>query len=263
MLIGKAGRATSSISTADAANITVRGSDLCADLMGRLSLTQYFHLLLTGREPSDEQTYFLDLLLVAIAEHGLVPTNQAARMTYAADPSSLQGAVAAGILGCGTVVLGTAEYCGTFLTRVNALVREGGIPPAEAARTVVDKMRARDEKVPGFGHPLHKPVDPRAERILALADERGVSGDYVVLARETVHAVHAAWGKPLPMNVSMAIAAVLLDLEFPAAMIKAIPILARTASLLAHLAEEQQRPIGFLMASHAEQAISYEAGVAD
>lgn len=263
MLIGKAGRATTSISTADAESITVRGSDLCSELMGRLSFTQYFHLLLTGREPSQTQTYFLDLLLVAIAEHGLVPTNQAARMTYAADPSSLQGAVAAGILGCGTVVLGTAEYCGTFLTRVNALVREGGIPPAEAVRTWVDKMRAGGEKVPGFGHPLHKPVDPRAERILALADERGVSGDYVALARETVGAVHAAWGKPLPMNVSMAIAAVLLDLEFPPAMIKAIPILARTGSLLAHLAEEQQRPIGFLMASHAEQAISYEPGAAD
>ena len=89
----------------------MRGRDLTGDLMGRLSFTEYFHLLLTGREPTEEQRYFLDLLLVAIAEHGMMPTNVAARMTLAADPGSLQGAVAAGILGCGPVILGTAEEC--------------------------------------------------------------------------------------------------------------------------------------------------------
>lgn len=260
MLIGKAGSATTSISTADAASVTVRGYDLTSDLMGRLTFTQYFYLLLTGRQPSEKQAYFLDVLLVAIAEHGLVPTNQVARMTLAADPSSLQGAVAAGILGCGSVVLGTAHYCGEFLAEAMALATESRLTPADAVRALVDKLRGSGGKVPGFGHPLHKPVDPRAERILALAEEKGVAGQYVEVARASVPAVHAAWGKPLPMNVSMAIAAVLLDLDFPKAMIKAIPILARTGSLLAHLAEEQERPIGFLMAAHAEEAIAYEPG---
>jgi citrate synthase len=260
MLIGKAGPATTSICTADAASVTVRGRDLTSDLMGRLSFTQYFFLLLTGREPTEQQAYFLDVLLVAIAEHGLVPTNQVARMTYAADPASLQGAVAAGILGCGTVVLGTADLCGRFLVEARRAMVEQGLDAAEASRRRAVKIRAEGGKVPGFGHPLHKPVDPRAERIFALAEARGVSGDHVALAKASVAAVQAAWGKPLPMNVSMAIAAVLLDLDFPAAMIKAIPILARTGSLLAHLAEEQERPIGFLMASHAEAAISYEPG---
>lgn len=263
MLIGKAGPATTSISTADAAGVTVRGKDLCADLMGRLSFTQYFYLLLTGREPTEPQTYFLDLLLVAIAEHGLVPTNQAARMTYAADPGSLQGAVAAGILGCGPVVLGTADLCGRFLVEARKAMAEKQLSAADATRLLAEEIRAEGGKVPGFGHPLHKPVDPRAERILELAAARGVSGDHVALARASVGAVHAVWGKQLPMNVSMPIAAVLLDLDFPAAMIKAIPILARTGGLLAHLAEEQERPIGFLMASHAEEAISYEPGGAD
>ena len=260
MQIGKAGPATTSISTADAASITVRGRDMTTDLMGRLSFTEYFHLLLTGREPTSEQTFFLDLLLVAIAEHGLVPTNQAARMTYAADPTSLQGAVAAGILGCGTVVLGTADLCGKFLVAAKTIMDEQALGPGDAAQRQADKVRNEGGKVPGFGHPLHKPVDPRADRILELADDRGISGVHVQLARASVGAVHAAWGKPLPMNVSMAIAAVLLDLDFPPAMIKAIPILARTASLLAHLAEEEERPIGFLMASHAEAAIGYEPG---
>jgi citrate synthase len=247
MLIGKAGTATTAISTADAASVTVRGRDLASDLMGRVSFTEYFHLLVTGREPTETQAFFLDLLLVAIAEHGLVPTNQAARMTYAADPGALQAAVAAGILGCGSVVLGTAEACGRFLA--DARGRD--------LRAHVAAIRDAGGKVPGFGHPLHKPVDPRAERILALADERGAAGENVALARATVPVVAEVWGKPLPMNVSMPIAAVLLDLDFPPTMLKGIPILARTASLLAHLAEESANPIGFRMAAAAEAAIAY------
>ena len=120
-------------------------------------------------------------------------------------------------------------------------------------------IRAAGGKVPGFGHPLHKPRDPRAQRILDLAEARG-GGAFVRLARAAEVVVPEVWGKPLPMNVSMAIAAVLLDLGFPAAMLKAIPILARTASLLAHLAEEAANPIGFLMAAQAEAAIGYDGG---
>jgi len=224
--------------------------------MGRLGFTQYFYLLVTGREPSDRQRYFLDLLLVAIAEHGLVPTNQTARMTLAADPDYLQGAVAAGILGCGSVVLGTAEACGAFL--LEAEKRVAGGDAAAALRDYAAELRAAGAKVPGFGHPLHKPLDPRCERILELAEAQGVAGRYCELARVARTAVNEAWGRPLTMNVSMAIAAVLLDLDFPPAMIKAIPILARTASLLAHLAEEKERPIGFLLAHHAEAGIGYE-----
>ena len=106
--------------------------------------------------------------------------------------------------------------------------------------------------MPGFGHPVHRPVDPRAERILELADERGVSGPHVALARALRDEVR------LTMNVAMPIAAVMLDLGFPVTAVKGVPILARTASLLAHLAEEQERPIGFLLAAAAEEAIEYD-----
>jgi citrate synthase len=112
--------------------------------------------------------------------------------------------------------------------------------------------------VPGFGHPVHRPLDPRAERILELADERGVSGEYVALARSLRDAVAEVWGRPLTMNVSMPIAAVSLDLGYPAEAVKAIPILARTASLLAHLAEERADPIGLRLAAAAEAAVEYE-----
>ncbi|HEU5041070.1 MAG TPA: citrate/2-methylcitrate synthase, partial [Gemmatimonadales bacterium] len=158
-MIGKPGEPISRISRAHADRVEVRGRDLTGELMGRLSFTEYFHLLLTGEEPTEEQRYFLDLLLVAIAEHGMMPTNVAARMTLAADPTSLQGAVAAGILGCGPVILGTAEACARLLERA----RERD--PGELAR----EIHANGGRVPGFGHPVHRPLDPRAERILELA----------------------------------------------------------------------------------------------
>jgi citrate synthase len=245
MQIGKPGTPVSHISQAYPDRVEVRGRDLTGDLMGRLSFTEYFHLLLTGGEPTEEQRFFLDLVLVALAEHGMMPTNIAARMTLAADPESLQGAVAAGIIGVGPVVVGTSAECARLL--------ESPEEPLEAAR----RIHEAGEKVPGFGHPVHRPVDPRAERILELADERGISGPAVARARALRDAVAEVWGKPLPMNVSMPIAAVMLDLDFPVAAVRALPILARTAGLLAHLAEEEENPIGFLLAGKAEEAIEY------
>lgn len=254
MKIGKSGPAITSISTATPDSITVRGRDLTSDLMGRLSFTDYFFLLTTGREPTGDQRFFLDLLLVSIAEHGLVPTNQVARMTYAADPDFLQGAVAAGLLGCGKVILGTTEIAGKFLLDAQNRITDEAITIAD----IVTEARDAGRRLPGFGHPLHKPVDPRAQRILSLAQERGVAGTYVNLALETESAVNTHWPKPLPMNVSFAIPAVLLDLDFPASVLKAIPILARTASLLAHLAEEAETPIGFTLSHHAEMGITFK-----
>jgi citrate synthase len=251
------GRRVTHISQAYPDRVEVRGRDLAGDLMGRVTFTEYFHLLLTGREPSDDERFFLDLLLVAIAEHGMMPTNVAARMTLAADPGSLQGAVAAGILGCGPVILGTSEECARLLADAQAKVASGGTPAA-VAREVAREIRASGGKVPGFGHPVHRPLDPRAERILELADARGVSGPHVLLARSLRDAVAEAWGRPLTMNVSMPIAAVMLDLGFPSAAVKAVPILARAAGLLAHLAEEREQPLGLLMAARAEEAVEYE-----
>jgi citrate synthase len=126
-------------------------------------------------------------------------------------------------------------------------------------RILAERIKSQGGKVPGFGHPLHNPVDPRTQRILELAEDAS-RPRFATLARVVGRVVPEVWGKPLPMNVSMAIAAVLLDLGFPAGMLTSVPILARTASLLAHLAEEAENPIGFLMASKAEAAIAYQPG---
>ena len=172
----------------------------------------------------------------------MMPTNVAARMTLAADPESLQGAVAAGILGAGPVVLGTSEECARLLEDAP---RSRSRPASEIAR----EIHAAGGKVPGFGHPVHtaarpaRRADPRARR-RARRERRRTSRWRAASATRSPR----SWGKPLTMNVSMPIAAVLLDLGFPAAAVKAVPILARTAGLLAHLAEEQQQPVGFLLA---------------
>jgi citrate synthase len=255
--------AKSGISQAYPDRVEVRGRDLTSELMGNLSFTEYFHLLLTGLEPTTEQRYFLDLLLVAIAEHGMMPTNVAARMTLAAEPRSLQGAVAAGILGAGPVLLGTSEACAALLAEAQAKV-EAGAEAAAVAREISAEYRSSGKRLPGFGHPVHKPVDPRAERILELAAEKGVAGPHVALSHAFRDAVNEGRGdRPLTLNISMPMAAVMLDLGFSSDTVKSIPILARTAGLLAHLAEERDRPIGFHMGAAAEHSISYEPDATD
>jgi citrate synthase len=250
-------RPVSRISRPHADRVEVRGRDLTGDLMGTVTFTEYFHLLLTGREPTDDERFFLDVLLVAIAEHGLMPSNVTARLTLAADPDSLQGAVAAGILGAGRVLLGTPESCARLLAEAQSRVEAGGTPASVAAE-IARAIHGAGERLPGFGHPIHRPVDPRAERILELADARGISGAHVLLARCFRAAVAEIWDKPLPMNVAMPIAAVLLDLGYASTSVKAVPILARTAGLLAHLVEEREQPIAPLLAAATEEAVEYE-----
>jgi citrate synthase len=258
MLIGKPGAARTAIAAASSDRIMVRGRDLTRDLMGAVSFTDFAFLLAAGRTPTPDQRFFLDLALVALAEHGLTPSVQAARMTYDADPAALQGAIAAGVLGCGTVILGAADLCRRLIEDV--LARADASGSLEAAALAVAREHRKERKaLPGYGHPLHKPVDPRAERMIALARERGAAGRSVEAALALTKAAAEVWGKPLPMNVSMTIAATLRDVGVPPGLIRAVPILARTAGLIAHCIEEAETPIGFLMASKGEEAIVHAA----
>jgi citrate synthase len=155
------------------------------------------------------------------------------------------------------VILGTAEKCARLLEDGERRVKDGE-SFEQVAQDLAQAIKDAGKQIPGFGHPVHRPTDPRAQRILELADARHVSGPHVELARAFRDAVHDVWGNPLTMNVSMPIAAVMLDLGFASAAVKSVPILARTAGLLAHLAEERDNPIGFLMAGAGEHAIEYE-----
>src|SRR4051812_49457424 len=175
MRIGKQDRRASALSTSTPESISVRGKDLCGELIGKTDFTSYFWFLVTGEEPSESQRFFADAVLTAIAEHGLVPSVVAARITYAAAPEAFQGAVAAGLLGCGSVVLGSAEAAGRFL----AELIESGEKPADA----IARLRAEKKAIPGFGHPLHSGGDPRANLLLKLADEHNAAGPHVKMLR--------------------------------------------------------------------------------
>jgi len=256
MKIGKTTVPRTAICTSDEDTIVVRGQDLCRDLIGRVSFTEHFYLLLTGKRPTAAQLAVLDATLVAIAEHGLVPSVTAARTTLAAAPEAIQGAVAAGILGCGSVILGSAESAARFISGIlgNVTIRETGA----ATLAALVEARAARRAVPGFGHPLHRKADPRVARLLEVAEGSAISGRHVAVARLIEEKLPEVTGKPLVMNVSGAIAAVMLDAGFPLLAVKGVPILARTASLIAHLLEEQQRPIGFILAHEGSAAIEYD-----
>jgi citrate synthase len=256
MRIGKQDNAVTSICTSDAESITVRGMDLCSEVIGHVDFTSYFWLLVTGTMPSPSQKALADAVLCAIAEHGLVPSVVATRMTYAAAPEAFHGAVAAGLLGCGSVVLGSAEVAGKFYAQV---VAEDG-DPAAAATAAIKALRAEKKAIPGFGHPQHSGGDPRAHRLLALAKQHGMEGPHIAMLRTIEQVLPEAIGRSLPSNVTGAIPAVMLDAGFPLAALKGISLLARTASLIAHLQEETERPIGFIMSGAAAGRIGFDDG---
>lgn len=260
MRIGKQDQPFTAIATSTADTITIRGLDLCRDLIGKVGLTDYFLFLVTGKMPGKELSFFADASMVAIAEHGLVPSVQAARMTLAAAPEAWQGAMAAGLLGMGSVVAGSSEVAGNLLV---SLVREAaGGSLEKTAKAGLKRLVAAKQKVPGLGHPQHSTGDPRANVLLKLADERGVSGDHVKMLRLMEKHAHEITGRKLPINISGAIPAVMLDAGYPAEAMKGLPLLARAAGLVAHLYEETQRPIGFVMSNHADEAISYDGATA-
>ena len=260
MKIGKATVARTAICTSDAHTIVVRGHDLSKDLIGKVSFVEHFFLLLTGKLPTPGEAAVLNATLVAIAEHGLVPSVQAARMTFAAAPDAMQGAVAAGILGCGSVVLGSSETAGRMYAEIDAQVQAGTAVEA-AALAVLQAWRAAGHSVPGYGHPLHKERDERVGALFAVARAAGTNLRFVAIAEAVEALLPQVLGKPLKLNVSGAIPAVLLGAGFPVQALKGVPILARTAGLIAHLFEEIGQPIGFALSYQATREAVYDGRV--
>jgi citrate synthase len=261
MKIGKSVPIESAICGSDDETIVVRGADLCRELIGCVSFSDYFWLLVTGQRPDATASRVLEATLVAIAEHGLVPSVQAARMTLAAAPDALQGAVAAGLLGCGSVILGASESAGRLFIGVDRLAREQSLSLDAAAERIVRELRAAKQPIPGYGHPLHKAADPRVARLFEVAAEAGAPMHYKRIADAIERALPAATGRDLRLNVSAAIPAVLLDVGFPVEALKGVPILARTAGLIAHLTEELAHPIGFALSNEAVRDERYTGAV--
>lgn len=257
MKIGKATLPRSAICASNEDTIVVRGNDLARDLIGQVNFGDYFFLLLTGKRPDAAASQVLNATLVAIAEHGLVPSVQAARMTLAAAPDAMQGAVAAGLLGSGSVILGASETAGRLYVEIDVEAAKHGGDLRAAARAVVSGKRERKLPIAGYGHPEHKRRDPRVDALFGVSQRAGGGQRYVEIAKVVEEIIPEVVGKDLKLNVSGAIPAVLLGVGFPVAALKGVPMLARTASLIAHLNEELQDPIGFALSYQAMREYEY------
>jgi citrate synthase len=235
-----------SVGTSDADSITVMGRDLSSELLGKVTFTELAFLLVQRRMPSPEETRLFDAVLISLADHGLTPTVLAARLTHTGAPEALQGAVAAGLLGAGSVFLGVVEDTVRFLDAIGDDVEAGVAREIEAGR-----------RIPGLGHPVHKVQDPRTPRIYAIAEETGLAGSHLGRLRE-VSAAHARQtGRELPINGAGVAGAALADLGFPTALLRGFALLARTAGLLGHLAEEMQSPIGMRLYREVDERAKY------
>jgi len=239
--------------------ITVRGRDLATELMGKVTFSELAFLLSAGRMPSPGETRLFDAGLVALADHGLTPSVLAARLTWTGATESLQGAVAAGLLGAGNVFLGVVEDTARFLA---AILADGGAgaDATDAAERAVQAEIAVGRRIPGLGHPTHKLEDPRTPRLYAVAAEAGIATPHLRLLRAVAAAHAAASGKTLPINGAGAAGAAWADLGFPPAIIRGFALLARTAGLVGHLAEEMEHPIGRRLWQEVEHRAVYTAG---
>jgi len=250
-----------SLGTSDADAITLLGQDLTS-LMGTVGFAELALWLVTLRRPSPSQVRVLEAVLVALADHGFTPTAIAARLTYLSAPDSVQGALAAGLLGGGSRFLGVTEDVGRFLAA--ELERATRPLPADAAGwdalalEAVTRARSQGLLVPGLGHPTHKVTDPRTPVLIAIADAERLRGPHLRLF-EAIGRVHPqVLGRRLPLNGAGTCGAVLADLGLPPELLRGFALLARTAGLLGHLAEEMRRPVGMDVYRMVEQNASYD-----
>lgn len=239
-------RFPTSLGMSTTSSITLLGEDL-AELMGTVTLTELVYRMVTLRTPTAGQVRLLDACLLALADHGFTPTAIAARLTYLSAPDSIQGAMAAGLLGGGSRFLGVTEDCGRFLhERIEALAETPADPSGwdDIGREVIRAARAEKVIIPGLGHPVHKELDPRTPALVAIAHEEGCYGPHLALF-EAIGRVHPEiLGRRLVLNGAGVVGAALADLGLPIALLRGFALLARAAGLLGQLAEEQRMPVG-------------------
>jgi citrate synthase len=188
-------------------------------------------------------------------EHGMTPSAVASRITYLGAPESLQGAVAAGLLGAGSRFVGTADEAAALLARIVA--RPQAERAAEAAAIAQEHVAAK-KFLPGYGHPIHVNGDPRVKRLAEVATAAGAKGEYLAAMLLLGDAIKLASGKNIVINVNAAIAALLLEAELPPAIARGFNLIARCAGLVGHLLEELEEPAGYHIWKLAEEGIPYQ-----
>jgi citrate synthase len=218
--------------------IVVQGRDLCRELLGRVSLGEMAWLEITGAPPTPDQAAVFEALLVTLVEHGATPMAIAARMTYFGAPESLQAAVAAGLCGMGSAFAGTAEGAAKLL---QAAPRDGAVE--EVAAAIVAEHAAAKRTIPGIGHPLHKPIDPRTPVLFGIAERHGFAGRHVALIQAIAAEAERRSGRALPLNATGAIGAIATELGLDWRLCRGLAVIGRAVGLVGHIAEELRNPI--------------------
>jgi len=205
--------------------IVVRGKDLPNEILGHLNLGDMAFLELTGRAPNEKESRIFNAMVVTLVEHGITPSALAARLTYLGAPEALQGAVASGLLGLGSVFVGSMEGVARILSEA--------VEKGKDAKAVL----AENRRMPGLGHPIHKPVDPRSVRLFEIARETGHYGKYCKLMEAV------ARDKNITLNATGAIGALACELGLDWKIVKGLGVMARAIGLVGHILEETREPM--------------------
>jgi citrate synthase len=235
-------------------SITVRGRDLSTELLGKIDLGGMAFLEIKGRLPTPQEAEVFNALLVTLVEHGMTPQAMVARLVNLAAPEALQGAVAAGLCGVGSVFAGGSEQTAKML---QTAVQNGtkGVSIPDMAAAIVDDFVTRRQPIPGIGHPLHKPIDPRTPGLFAIAERNGFRGRHIELLEKVSQLAESRLQRELPINATGANGAILCELDFSWRICRGIAVISRAVGLVGHIAEEMNDPLAREIWERAEQEV--------
>ena len=225
--------------TSDTDRFRMRGRDVLSEILGEKSFSETFYLLVTGNELPENHVRTFDACMVILMDHGITPTALVARMVHDSLPEDVQLPMVAGAMMVGNKFAGTMAGAG-------AIFKEGikaGGDPREFARSVIARHKEQKKFIPGYGHPYYFPTDPRSDRMFQIAREGGVDGKYIELAKVLSEEIEKSRGKPLTLNVTGALGAVLNEVSFPVEVMRGVAAVSRSAGLIGHVFEEMENPI--------------------
>lgn len=221
--------------------LTIRGTPLVS-MIGEMGYTQALFFILTGKKPTAAQSAILDAILVACMDHGIAPASGFVPRVVTASGNETTHAMAAGLLALGPFHGGAVE------SAMRMFVELKGRSEQEIT-AYIEAQRVAHKRLSGFGHRKYTEVDPRTEKLFAVATTattataqgQEVTGAYMKTARDIASALAKVMGRKLVLNVDGAVAALLLELGLPIEAGNGIFALARMSGMLAHIVEEKQQ----------------------
>ena len=246
---------TSNLSTFDHSGATIRGKNLVKDLIGEVSFSKMIYFYILGKMPTPEELSIVDAVLVTLMDHGM-SGGLNSRMIYRSSPDSLQGAVAAGLLGMGSQFGGVMEQVGQYLDEIVKA------PDQEAkAREIITQYRSRKKALPGFGHNDFKPDDPRTPKLFEVARRAKVKGQYIDALQLMSRVVDEVVGKHVTINATAGIAALLAEIGVPFKIMRGFSLISRAPGLVGQILEEQTNPIAGDLMKLVNQTVVYKGEV--